>query len=117
MSDLIKDRSPATVIVLSLGGIYVLFKLIQYGITAHRQRLIATKNGCKPIKKYPHLDPIFGLDLFFENKRLSQEGRLLSGIMERYLRFNTWTYSFLVLGDQMASYYFALPPQHAIVRG
>ncbi|KAI9642244.1 hypothetical protein NHQ30_009046 [Ciborinia camelliae] len=61
----------ATGIILTL----YLYKKIQERLTTHA---ITLQNHCLPAKKYPHKDPIFGLDLFLQLGRAHKTGHLLS---------------------------------------
>jgi len=57
-----------------------------YGLmVATRRRKAVSEHGCKPINsKYPHKDPIFGLDLFFTNASAAVNRRFLSTINGRF---------------------------------
>lgn len=45
------------------------------------------RHGCQPPKKYPHWDPIFGLDLFWTIKRNVDQGVYLRENQKRYETF------------------------------
>ncbi len=45
---------------------------------------LARKNNCKAPKKYPHKDPILGLDLFYAIVQSAKKGRLLESLVERH---------------------------------
>ena len=53
-------------------------------LKAWHTRSIAWSDGCQPPKKYPHKEPIFGLDLFIKARTLLRENRLLPEIAQRY---------------------------------
>ena len=44
----------------------------------------AWSDGCQPPNRYPHNEPIFGLDLFIKARTLLRENRLLPEIAQRY---------------------------------
>jgi hypothetical protein len=96
-------RSTSVLALILLGGSYVLYTLLQRGITKYRHSKIIKANGCKPIPAYPHKDPVFGLDMFFENYKLFNTGGLLPKIQERYARINGGVNSFtqLLLGERV----------------
>ena len=47
-------------------------------------RSSAWSDGCQPPNRYPHKEPIFGLDLFIKARTLLRENRLLPEIAQRY---------------------------------
>lgn len=96
-----EERSHSMIVIFFLVGV-VAHNLINRFISYQRHSKIIKEKGCKPYVKYPHRDPIFGLDLFKENGRLTKEGRLLAGIQERYQRINGGvnTFSQLLLGTE-----------------
>lgn len=47
-------------------------------------RGLAWLDGCQPPNRYPHKEPIFGLDLFIKARTLLRENRLLPEIAQRY---------------------------------
>ena len=72
------------VIILSLSIIVILG--ISY-LTKLRQRHgLSHANGCRPATKYPHWDPVLGLDLFFMTGKLFEENRYLPNLVERYAK-------------------------------
>ncbi|KAF8862692.1 putative cytochrome P450 [Acephala macrosclerotiorum] len=91
----------STLVLFCITSTYFIYRLALYVIAAQRRNKIIRDNGCKPYKNYPHKDPIFGFDLFFENSKLSKTGGFLDKICERYARQNTWTYSQLLLGERV----------------
>ena len=44
-------------------------------------------NGCLPPPKYPHKDPILGLDLFFDQFQAMKRGNTTTAERERFLRY------------------------------
>src|ERR1700709_1774175 len=94
LSTFLQERSTSLLVLISLGGSYVFYILIHRVITLHRHSKIIKANGCKPIPAYPHTDPVFGLDIFFENFKLSKKGGLMPKIQERYARINGGVNSF-----------------------
>ena len=101
----LQDRSPSILALLFLSGSYVIYNIIQRAITAYRQSRFMKEHGCKPIPSYPHKDPIFGLDLFFENAKLGIHGGFVKRVQERYQSINGGVYSFsqLLLGERTIS--------------
>jgi cytochrome P450 len=53
---------------------------------------------CKPAKWYPHTDPIFGLDLFIENVKLSRNGGFVDAVRSRFERLECGTFQQLMMG-------------------
>lgn len=101
LSSLLQERSASFVAVLFLSGSYIIYNLIQRVLKYSRHAKIIKEHGCKPIAKYPHKDPIFGLDIFLENVKLSRTGGFMEKVRERYARINGGvnSYSQLLLGD------------------
>jgi len=73
---------------LMLVTLYYLYHQLTVG--ASRRRIIR-ENGCKPPAKYPHVDPIMGIDLFFTNLKAIRENRFLPTMRQR---FNTYGNTF-----------------------
>jgi cytochrome P450 len=69
---------PLTLLGVLLAGIGYYFLKIQ------RYKSLARKNGCEPAKKYPHKDPIFGLDLFLQAGKMFSEHTFLPVTFKRY---------------------------------
>lgn len=100
--EFLQNRSPAAVAVAGLGCLYLLYRLVQQAITYHRRALVIRKHGCKAIPSYPHRDPIFGLDLFIKNSRLSKNGGFLDNLRDRYENIvGRYTMTALTLGERM----------------
>jgi len=95
-------RSTTLVTLLLLGGSYLVYILLQHTIKLIRRSQMSRANGCKPVPSYPHKDPIFGLDLFFEGFKLLKTGGFLNRVQERYAFVNggVHTYSQLLLGER-----------------
>ena len=95
------QKSPSVIAAFLLVGFYTLYRLVQYGITARRRSIIVREHGCKPYPKYPHRDPILGIDFFLENMKLTRTGGFLERTQQRYQEVNEgcWTFSQLLLGD------------------
>ena len=103
LQSFLQERSPSVVAIIILSGAYLVYSLINRLITYQRHSRIIKNNGCKPFAKYPHTDPIFGLDLFKENVKLSKEGGLWIELEKRYNRINggVHTFSQLLLGEEV----------------
>ena len=71
-----------TLSISFIGAICVL--VVSYIVRLRRRYIISHANGCQPPKKYPHKDPILGLDLFFKTKRLFEENKYLTDSFECY---------------------------------
>ncbi len=68
--------------IVWLSGVCI---LAAYYITkVQRRRMLARANGCQPPRKFPHKDPILGLDLFFKAGKLFEENRYLPELVKRY---------------------------------
>lgn len=68
--------------ILCVSGLCLL--ATYYVIQVQHRRGFARANGCRPPKKYPHKDPILGLDLFFQTGKTLQENRYLPELTKRY---------------------------------
>jgi cytochrome P450 len=98
-----KEQSPSVVVACCLGGIYLLYHLVQTCVTAYQRHLFKREKGCKPEPRYPHLESIFGIDIFLENLRLSKTGGFLDAVSARYKRVGEGihTYSSLLTGERV----------------
>ncbi|KAE9365333.1 putative cytochrome P450 [Stipitochalara longipes BDJ] len=101
MATFLEDLSPVTKGIASSLFLYIIYWTVQYSIKLRRQNAIIRQKGCKPVRSYPHRDPILGLDIFLENAKLGKTGGLWDRARERYLSLNTWTFSQLLLGDRI----------------
>lgn len=100
--DAIQNRSPAVVVAAAFGSLYILYLLVQAIITSHRRYLISRKHGCKPVPSYPHKDPIFGLDVFLANLKLSNTGGFLDDVKRKFEKvIGGYTFTQLLLGQRM----------------
>ncbi|TVY92117.1 Cytochrome P450 monooxygenase [Lachnellula willkommii] len=101
MMDALQNRSPAVVAAAGFGSLYILYLLVQATITSHRRYLISRKHGCKPVPSYPHTDPIFGLDVFLKNFKLSNTGGFLDDVKRKFENvIGGYTFTQLLLGDR-----------------
>lgn len=62
--------------------LYYLYHQLTVG--ASRRRIIR-ENGCKPPAKYPHVDPIMGVDLFYTNVKALRANNFLALMRERFM--------------------------------
>ena len=100
--DVLQNQSPAAVLAAGFGSLYILYLLVQATITSHQRYLISRKHGCKPVPTYPHKDPIFGLDVFLKNYKLSNNGGFLDDVKRKYEKvIGGYTFTQLVLGERM----------------
>ncbi|TVY36228.1 Cytochrome P450 monooxygenase [Lachnellula subtilissima] len=100
--DVLQHRSPAVVVAAGLGSLYILYLFVQATITSHRRYLLSRKHGCKPVPSYPHKDPIFGLDVFVKNYKLSNTGGFLDDVKRKYEKvIGGYTFTQLVLGERV----------------
>jgi cytochrome P450 len=99
----LQERSPAIIAVTLLSGTYLLFALVRRSINAYRQSVVSKANGCKPVPRFPHKDPVFGLDFFIEGGKLLKSGFFLRRTQERFTEVNNGvnTYSHLMMGKRM----------------
>jgi hypothetical protein len=88
MATFLQDLSPVNKGIVSCLVLYTIYWIVQYSIKLHRQDAIIRKKGCKPVRKYPHRDPVLGLDIFLENAKLLKTGGF-------------WTFSQLLMGDRI----------------
>ncbi|KAF4634825.1 hypothetical protein G7Y89_g3274 [Cudoniella acicularis] len=61
-------------------------------------RALSHAHGCKLPPQYPHIDPIFGLDLFIRNAKAISQNRFLPDLQERYKKLG-WTFGSLSFGS------------------
>jgi len=101
MKAFFQDLSPAGKGIASCLLLSIIYWTAQYSIKLRRKNAIIQKKGCKPLRSYAHRDPVFGLDLFFENAALTKTGGFWDRMQERYLALNGWTFSLLLLGDRV----------------
>jgi cytochrome P450 len=103
VTSFLQERSPSIIAVFILGGTYLLYTLLRRAVRAYRRSAFSKAHGCKPVPAYPHKDPVFGFDLFFEGFKLLKTGGYLSRTQERYGRVNNGvnTFTQLILGDRV----------------
>jgi cytochrome P450 len=65
-----------------------------------RTTTLSQSNNCVPPPKYPLLDPIFGLDLFFKNARAISANQYLPTLQARYAKMGR-TFSTLSFGTKV----------------
>ena len=82
-------------IMISLIGLAVVFYILEL----QRRRQLQRSNGCKRPVKYPHKDPFFGLDLFFQTGKAFAENRYLPELDRRYKEYGH-TFESLSLGSR-----------------
>jgi hypothetical protein len=98
MGTFIQDLPTSITAILFVLFVYFFYRTAQYTIRFHRHNLISRKKGCKAVPRYPHLDPIYGVDLLLENSRLLKTGGFLERVRQRYISLHTWTFSPIILG-------------------
>lgn len=105
VSAFLQERSATVIGLVLLGGSYLLYAIVQRLITGHRHSTLIRENGCKPIPGYAHKDPILGLDIFWENFKLSKTGGFMERVRQRYAGINGGanTFSFLLLGERVVN--------------
>ncbi|KAK6581714.1 hypothetical protein PZA11_005411 [Diplocarpon coronariae] len=99
MSSFLTDASPVAVALLGLGGVYILFQLVLHLVVARRRSIASRSHGCKPVPRFPHRDPILGLDVFLENAKLARDGGFMERVQSRYAQMGRYTFTQLLLGD------------------
>ena len=67
--------------LFTLLGLYYVYWQLTVG--AARRRMIR-ENGCKPVRRLPTRDPIFGLDMFRQSLKNLKEHKFLQGGLERF---------------------------------
>ena len=66
---------------------FVFLSILFYLFRARQRYVASHANGCLPPKRFPHWDPVLGLDLFFNTKKLLEENKYLTSLSERYNSF------------------------------
>ena len=82
---------------ISLLALYYVYWQLTTG--ASRRRLIK-ENGCKPVKRYPQTDRIFGIDLFRRNARNIKDHIMLESNLARFKEIGN-TFRLRILGRQI----------------
>ena len=103
MESFLQDLSLARKGIVSCLLLSFTYWTVQCFIKLRRKNAIIQEKGCKPLRSYAHRDPVFGLDLFFENAGLLRTGGFWDRMRERYLAQNGWTFSALLLGDRIVN--------------
>ena len=101
ISNTLQGGASAIIAIVGFGGIYLLYILIQYAIRAYRYSVLSRENGCKPPKRYPHRDPILGLDVLRENAANGKSGTFNECVKARYNKLGVNTYTSLFLGEEI----------------
>ena len=70
--------------LLGLVGLFVVKQVYDYFTVGAARRHLIKENGCKPIKSYPHKDPIFGFDLLSLNIKAIRQGNFLENSRKRF---------------------------------
>ena len=73
------------------------FVVVYYFIKLQHYNRLVYANGCQPAKKYPHKEPVFGLDLFFQAGKMFEDNRFLPVMFQRY-KENGTTFETKTLG-------------------
>ncbi|TAQ88476.1 hypothetical protein B7494_g3183 [Chlorociboria aeruginascens] len=101
----LQSQHPSLMALYLFSATYILYRFVTGTITFVRRRAIIIQNGCQPVPRYPHKEPFFGLDIFFENLRLLKSGTFLLAVQRRFNMVNGGrganTYSAKVLGETM----------------
>jgi hypothetical protein len=72
---------------LYIGAVlFCLFKFVSHKINrAAEQKQLSREHGCQPMRvKYPHKDPILGIDLFIRNVKAVSEHKFLQTVTRRH---------------------------------
>lgn len=93
MSQLLNFLPPAICLLFT---IYAIARVRRHLIYVWARRF----NGCEDPPKYPHKDPIWGLDLFYSQKRAGEKGTLLA-TSKRLFQENGKTYEVSILGQRI----------------
>lgn len=67
----------------------VLTAVAGYAIRIRRRQHLSRANGCQPPNKYPHKDPVFGLDLFLQTGKLYEKNQYLPELVRRYREYGS----------------------------
>ncbi|MCJ1477166.1 hypothetical protein MMC13_005837 [Lambiella insularis] len=85
--------------VIGIAAFSILYYVYWELTTGTSRRRMISKHGCKPVKKFPIIDPILGLDFFFKNRRAVSEHRMLATTWERFQAMATNTYQITLMGQ------------------
>ncbi len=80
-----------------LGGLYYLYQELTVG--ASRRKFIR-QHGCKPPRKYRHVDPVLGLDLFRANVKALRSHTFLQTLRGRFLEYGN-TFQLILMGSNV----------------
>lgn len=76
--------------VLLLIATFLAFWLLENRLRSKKYSLTSRRNGCEPLTaRYPHLDPLFGLDFVFEKWKDFNSHQFSEGLRRRHDRYGT----------------------------
>ena len=67
-------------------GVLVVVVFIRMTVSRLLRARKERNHGCKAAKRYPHKDPIFGLDLVFQDQQAHKRGQHLHAVQDRFRR-------------------------------
>lgn len=98
MDQILTKYSATTTSLIVLTTTYIFYKFIQEFLLYQGRRKFARQNHCLPVAAYPHIDPIYGLDLFLTNVRAARDGKFLETTQKRFQSLGVHTFSANLLG-------------------
>jgi cytochrome P450 len=96
-------QAPRFYVVLSTIALLALWKIQSWAVMHRRKSKFMREHGCQDPAKYPNKDPIFGLDLLWDNYQSMRNHRILPKMAGRFQKVGANTYSFLLAGRHRLS--------------
>lgn len=95
------EAHPAILLLGGLGAVYLLYSILSYLVLSYKRHVFKQAKGCKPARKFPHKDPIFGTDLILTGLNRIKAGTYLEAGRNRYNEVapGCSTYSYIMEGS------------------
>ncbi len=95
-----EDQLPSYSHALTAGLVLILLYYVYHELTVGAsRRKIVRQNGCRPPVKYPHVDPILGIDLFKINVKALRSNTFLREVRARFATYGN-TFQSNLLGSK-----------------
>jgi cytochrome P450 len=86
----------------ALGGLvilYIIYRVYWELTVGAARRAFIKEKGCKPVPRYPMLDPILGLDLYLKNVQHMDNHTLLETNLKRFEQMGVNTFAVKLMGS------------------
>ena len=88
-----------TTLSLTVAALFITYHALSYVQRRFARSRKSKSLGCKEPPRYPHIDPVFGWDLFFDNVKALQGKRFLQNFKERFDSYGQ-TFSCIAMGRE-----------------